>query len=180
MRAIEINKKTAYIGIAVIGVVALGLTIYLSRDTIYKYLDYRTWARLQTLNPTFKKKVAKMIKQAAKEGMELRVISAYRDCEQQNRLYAQGRTIPGNIVTNAKCGQSSHNIKRAVDVVEFKNGVPLWKNPHWERIGELGEAQGLEWGGRWRSFVDKPHFQNLEGRSIASHFRELQTSGELA
>lgn len=61
---------------------------------------------------------------------------------------------------NARCGKSAHNYKVAVDVVEFKNGKPLWNNPRWEEIRALGESCELEWGGRWRSFKDRPHFQD--------------------
>ena len=36
------------------------------------------------------------------------VTSTYRSMESQNAIYAQGRTKPGNIVTNAKGGQGHH------------------------------------------------------------------------
>ena len=31
--------------------------------------------------------------------------------------------------------------------------------PLWDQLGKIGEELGLEWGGRWRIFVDRPHFQ---------------------
>lgn len=42
-------------------------------------------------------------------------------------------------------------------------GRPAWPTDdaglaRWERVGALGEALGLVWGGRWRS-PDWPHFQ---------------------
>ena len=175
----EIKKKHAYIGIA-FGTVALGvLGIYLARSQIYKHYDYKTNLHLLSLEPNFRKKVKKLLTKAKKEGMELRVISAYRDCESQNRLYAKGRTMSGKIVTHARCGQSSHNYKRAVDVVEFKDGIPLWSNPNWNRIGEIGESVGLNWGGRWKTIVDKPHFQDLKGRTIASLYKAYKRTGIL-
>ncbi len=36
-------------------------------------------------------------------------ISTYRSFEEQNKLYAQGRTVPGQVVTKARGGQSPHN-----------------------------------------------------------------------
>lgn len=174
----EIKKKYVYLGIP-IALVAIGAGIYFSREKIYKHFDYKTDLLLLSLEPKFRKKIQQLLSRAKNQGMELRVISAHRDCAEQNRLYAQGRTSPGRIVTNARCGKSSHNYKRAVDVVEFKNGKPLWKNPNWEKIGQMGEALGLEWGGRWRSIKDKPHFQDLGGKTIASLYREYQRTGKL-
>lgn len=175
----EIKKKHVYIGAAV-GVVVLGAVgLYLVRGKIYPHFDYKTDLLLLTLEPKFRKKVKKLLAKAKKEGMELRITSAYRNCEEQNALYAKGRTKPGKVVTNAKCGKSSHNYKRAVDVVEFKNGKALWSNPKWERIGEIGESVGLEWGGRWHSFKDRPHFQDLDGRTVASLYKEYQQTGKL-
>lgn len=175
----EVKKKHVYFGIAT-GIVALGLGLYLTKNKVYQHFDYKTDYLLLSLEPKFRKKVKRLLSQAKKEGIELRVTSAFRDCEEQNKLYAQGRTSSGEIVTNAKCGKSSHNYKLAVDVVEFKNGKPQWKNPNWGRIGQLGEAEGLEWGGRWKSFKDRPHFQDLGGKTLAHLYRKYQQTGQLA
>jgi peptidoglycan LD-endopeptidase CwlK len=40
-----------------------------------------------------------------------------RSFEDQDELYAQGRTKPGNIVTNARGGDSLHNYGLAADFV---------------------------------------------------------------
>lgn len=85
-----------------------------------------------------------------------------RTFAEQDELYAQGRTKPGNIVTNARGGESYHNYGLAVDIVPTdQNGKPTWQASQavWETIGRAGERQGLEWGGRWGSFPDTPHFQ---------------------
>nr|WP_295770097.1 M15 family metallopeptidase [Rhodoferax sp.] len=39
-----------------------------------------------------------------------------RSCAEQDALYAQGRTAPGNKVTNAKSGDSNHNFGIAFDI----------------------------------------------------------------
>lgn len=104
-------------------------------------------------------------------GIPLLFTSTLRDDEAQDHLYAQGRTRPGKKVTNAKAGQSMHNHGVAYDVVPLDGkGKPIWdvdaKLPDgrkiWDVVGELGEAQGLEWGGRWK-FKDMPHFQYTQG-----------------
>lgn len=55
----------------------------------------------------------------------------HRSNEEQNDLYAQGRTKPGKIVTNAKAGQSPHNFlpARAFDIAFVKPGNLLDWNP---------------------------------------------------
>lgn len=105
-------------------------------------------------------------------GIELLVTSTYRDNASQNALYAQGRSAPGTIVTNARGGQSLHNYRVAYDVVPLRNGKPIWgtrgaDRDIWQKVGELGEAQGLEWAGRWERFREYPHFQYLGGLTLA-------------
>ena len=164
-----VRKNHVYGGVSFL-VVGVAVTLYLSRKALYRSFDYKTNLLLLTLEADFRAKIRKLLIKARNQGIELRVISAHRNCEEQNRLYAKGRTLPGKIVTNAKCGQSAHNYRRAVDVVEFRNGVPIWENPNWEIIGRLGESLGLQWGGRWKSIKDKPHFQDLQERSISQRY----------
>ena len=37
-----------------------------------------------------------------------------------------------------------------------------------QRAGELGEQVGFEWGGRWKSFPDRPHLQWSDGGKYTS------------
>jgi peptidoglycan L-alanyl-D-glutamate endopeptidase CwlK len=126
---------------------------------------------LDELLPTVKRKVESFLMSAKNEGIDLLVTSTYRDAESQNSLYAQGRTKPGRIVTNAKAGQSWHNWRCAVDVVPIRNGKPVWGTTGpdlelWMRVGELGEEAGLEWAGRWKRFREFPHFQYTAGLTL--------------
>ena len=84
--------------------------------------------------------------------IKLRVTDAYRSIPDQDILCDEGSS-------NACGGESYHNYGLAFDVVEIKNGAALYSNPNWELIGTEGETFGLEWGGRFTSIVDKPHFQ---------------------
>lgn len=93
-------------------------------------------------------------------GHPITLTSTYRSCEEQDALYAKGRTEPGAIVTNARCGESLHNYGVAFDVAFLENGKPSWSDNHpWFTLGLYGEILGLEWGGKWSNFPDKPHFQ---------------------
>ena len=101
--------------------------------------------------------------------IDLLVTSTYRDADSQNALYAQGRTAPGKIVTNAKAGDSWHNWRCAVDVVPLVNGKPDWDGSHpiWAEVGRLGKEAGLEWAGEWHSFKELAHFQYTGGLTLA-------------
>ena len=112
-----------------------------------------------------------------KQGIDLLVTSTYRDNESQDALYAQGRTKPGKIVTNAKAGQSWHNYRCAVDVVPIVAGKPRWdvKDEVWQKVGALGKAAGLEWAGDWKRFKEYPHFQYTGGLTLA----QLQTGAKI-
>jgi peptidoglycan L-alanyl-D-glutamate endopeptidase CwlK len=101
-------------------------------------------------------------------GIDLLVTSTYRDIESQDVLYAKGRTVQGNIVTNAKGGQSYHNYRCAVDIVPLLNGKPIWngEDPIWAKVGALGKQAGLEWAGEWKSFKELAHFQYTGGLTL--------------
>lgn len=147
--------------LAIISSIAAGLFLgsLLKRKNQEPVWDPLTAQRIAQLHPVIRAKVADFILEAQKRGIYLRVFSGLRTFDQQARLYAQGRTAPGTIVTNAKPGESWHNYGLAFDVVEMEGGRALWSNPRWKQIGALGKNFGFEWGGDWKSFDDKPHFE---------------------
>jgi len=67
---------------------------------------------------------------------------------------------PGNVVTQRYGPDCPHVQGIAFDCVPEVNGKAVWGDGNlWQNIGELGETVGLEWGGRWTKFPDRPHFQ---------------------
>jgi peptidoglycan LD-endopeptidase CwlK len=135
---------------------------------------------LDDLDPIVATKCRVHIAACAAEDIDILITCTYRTAAEQDALYAQGRTAPGHIITNAKGGQSMHQYRVAYDLVLMQNGKPVWDTSGdngklWERIGELGEAQGLEWAGRWTSFKEMPHFQFRGGHPL-SYF---QAGGKL-
>lgn len=133
--------------------------------------------RIEDLDERVQEKCKELIKKAKSKGINLLITSTYRDGEQQNLLYAQGRTKIGKIVTNAKSGDSMHNYKLAFDVcildASGKNiiwdlGADTNSNnlKDWDEIGTIGEKLGLAWGGRFKN-VDKPHFQWTNGLTLS-------------
>lgn len=131
---------------------------------------------LYDLHPTVRAKATAHLMACEAEGIDLLVTSTYRSPAEQDALFAQGRTRPGKKVTKARGGQSFHNYRLAYDVVPLRNGKPVWGTSGadgklWQRVGELGEGAGLEWGGRWRGLIDLPHFQYTGGKPL-SHFQK--------
>ena len=120
-----------------------------------------------------------LLTECAEQGIRLIVTGTLRTFSEQDETYAQGRTKPGLIVTNARGGWSWHNWGRAFDVAiaDFP-GDPtpddVYDGP-WAKVGAIGEKLGLEWGGRWKH-PDLPHFQHTRGMSLS----DLNRRGESA
>jgi peptidoglycan L-alanyl-D-glutamate endopeptidase CwlK len=123
-------------------------------------------ARLQQVNPALAAKIHALAAQLLTEGIVIIVMQGMRTWAEQDALYAQGRTTPGKIVTNAKGGQSYHNLGCAVDCAPLIHDTSVdWNanHPQWKRMEELGVSLGLVSGANWVRLVDAPHFQ-LTGR----------------
>lgn len=117
------------------------------------------------------------------KGSRLRFAYVLRTPEEQDALYAKGRTTPGKIVTNAKAWQSIHNYALAFDIVMLydndKNGTfeeASWSMtkdydgdgiPEWIEVVNYFKSRGYTWGGDWK-FKDAPHFQKDFGYSWKS------------
>jgi peptidoglycan L-alanyl-D-glutamate endopeptidase CwlK len=105
-------------------------------------------------------------------GIDAIIICTYRSGAEQAAAYAQGRTTPGQIVTNAKEGQSKHNLtvngrprSMAFDAVPVVGGKIAWNTggamaSTWQIMAAIGQEMGLKWGGSFKgSFKDFPHFE---------------------
>lgn len=95
------------------------------------------------------------------------VTAGVRTLQEQADLYAQGRTLPGEIVTNddGVVHRSNHQVHTdhlgyAVDCAFLVNGEPSW-DPHlpWTLYGQIAQRVGLHWGGTWQSLKDLPHVE---------------------
>lgn len=123
---------------------------------------------LDDLHPKVKALALEFQKACAEKGMDILIYSTYRDGEAQNKLYAQGRTEKGNIVTNARAGESMHNYHLAFDWVPMLHGKALW-NDHvaYATCGKIAEDIGLEWAGRWSGKLkETAHCQFTGGLSL--------------
>jgi peptidoglycan L-alanyl-D-glutamate endopeptidase CwlK len=124
--------------------------------------------KIDDLHPRVAALCHRFIENCAAAGIDVIITSTYRDFESQDALYAQGRTKAGPSVTNARAGQSFHNFRVAFDFVPIVNGKADWNNTMtFRKCGQIAEALGLEWAGRWRTFKELAHCQYTGGLTLA-------------
>lgn len=121
---------------------------------------------ISDLQPTLQRGAKELIRRMEALGYPVGVSSTYRDNEYQNYLYAQGRTRPGQIVTNAKGGESIHNYGLAFDIFKNVKGQEYSDPKFFETAGKIWQEMGGEWGGSWKSFPDRPHMQFTNGLTL--------------
>ena len=130
--------------------------------------DHRTERNVASLQLATQRAARRFMAAILESGIEARIISGTRSYEEQNALFRQGRFgHPGPRVTNARGGQSRHNFGIAWDIGIFDGGTYLGESPLYDRAAEVGLFDGIEWGGHWTSFVDRPHYQLGTGLSTS-------------
>ncbi|SEO43295.1 M15 family metallopeptidase [Paenibacillus sp. OK076] len=121
------------------------------------------------LHPLVAESEKLLVRKAARRGIEVVITHDFRSMEEQDALYNQGRSIAGNIVTNAKGGESYHNYGLAIDfALRTPEGDVVWDmerddngngKADWLEVVELAKELGFTWGGDWANFPDYPHLQ---------------------
>lgn len=100
-------------------------------------------------------------------GMCLFETCTWRSRVRQAELYDQGRSLPGQIVTNIDGirNRSRHNFypSQAIDVCVDKDPGPgkiaVWEAGAYAPLGPLCAKHGLKWGGDFKHLKDYPHVQ---------------------
>jgi peptidoglycan L-alanyl-D-glutamate endopeptidase CwlK len=139
---------------------------------------------LRHLHPLVQTICLRHQEKAANRGLNVVLISTYRDETEQKKLFMKGRDVngkvvyPEEVVTNAPPGSSYHG-------VAYPSGTPASLAYHlalirpgglvgfgeemgeagvflYSAIGVLGEGLGVTWGGRWR-MRDYTHFEFRPG-----------------
>jgi len=142
---------------------------------------------INDLHPTLQRSCRDFLGACRASGIDVLVTCTYRSQQEQDALYAQGRTVPGRIVTwtrnSLHCATMADGTPgaRAFDFVPLRNGVLVWgthgngldDDPTdddeddlelWQRCGQIVRAVGLEWGGDWpETNRDMPHAQMMRG-----------------
>ena len=123
---------------------------------------------LADLKPEVQQLAQQFVALAAANNRPILITSTYRDAEWQAALYAQGRTHPGPIVTDAKPGESFHQYRVAFDWCLLVDGKPVWNDPQgYAECGALAKTLGLDWAGDWVSFKELDHCQFTNGMTLA-------------
>jgi peptidoglycan L-alanyl-D-glutamate endopeptidase CwlK len=142
--------------------------------------DTITLERIQRLHPALRADAMAVyaeIFQALSGRAKVRFSQTLRTIQEQDALYAKGRTAPGPEVTKAKGGSSYHNYGLAIDIVLIVDGKTVSydmkadfdadKEPDFMECVRIFKEHGWAWGGDWKSFKDYPHFEKTCGKSVA-------------
>ena len=139
------------------------------------------------LHPEMQDKASAFLAECRKRELPVQITDTFRTVAEQEALFAKGRITPGPVVTNARGVdyQSSHMWGVAFDVCRTdlspKTGkVDAYRDDDnmFAKFGTAGKAVGLFWGGDFKSFVDKPHFEYLKfvpGHSTATLKKQYGT-----
>ena len=139
-------------------------------------------ASLSKLAPDFKAIMEDIIKQTSTAtGLTWIPVSTFRSIDEQNKLYAQGRTQAGGIVTNAKGGSSSHNFGLGCDCAPLRKDSTdniWWTAPsgYWETYAAIVEASGMTAGRNFKSIEDNPHAEHPRWRIEQDKWRKGEVS----
>ncbi|WP_455057470.1 M15 family metallopeptidase [Jutongia sp.] len=126
------------------------------------------------LHPWLDQKLTVLLRKCAKKGIYLIITEGFRSKEYQDSLYAQGRTKPGKIVTNAKGStwSSQHMWGIAFDIA-INDSKLLYDAATIRKVAVIAKGIGLGWGGDWKSIVDTPHFYLPEWGSTTTRLKAL-------
>jgi peptidoglycan L-alanyl-D-glutamate endopeptidase CwlK len=146
--------------------------------------DAITIKRIKLLHPAIVDEVLYIYKNQIVPALNSNVFCRFaytlRTFEEQNEMYAQGRTklfdTKGKrlgIITNAKGGQSFHNYGLSFDIVLIDGRFAHYNTvkdydgdgiADWMEVVDIFKNNGYEWGGDWQ-FTDNPHLQKTFGYS---------------
>lgn len=165
-------------------------------------------SRVKKLHPKIRDEVKTLIEKAEEgfpKNMAIRIVQGLRTIQEQNDLYQLGRgkvnpdgqsksKPKGNIVTNAKGGSSLHNYGLAVDfaILHDKDGNGEYEELSWntaldfdkdgvidwQEVVKIFKDAGYEWGGDWRTIVDRPHIQKTFGYTWKQLFDKVAAGKE--
>jgi len=136
--------------------------------------------RIDTLEPEFKAKIEKLLAAAeAATGRKWIITDGRRTMAAQRAIYAQGRTKPGKVVSNAPAGASAHNYGLAADLaplMEMTSQID-WAAPRslWKQMANIAVEMGLTAGYYFRTIFDAPHVEDPRWKEQ----RELWKAGKV-
>lgn len=145
---------------------------------------------LSLCHPRLQALAARWLAACTEKGIFVAITETLRTAEEQDYLYAQGRTRPGPIVTKAK-GSSYRSQHQWGIAFDFRLNTDVNQNGTaaddsyndqtnlFEKAASIGKELGLGWGGDWKSITDKPHLYLPDwGSTTAKLIEEYGTPGK--
>jgi len=152
-------------------------------------MDKITLDRIELLHPALREE-AKQIYTEICERLTGRATCRFshtlRTFAEQDALYSQKPKV-----TKSKGGQSYHNYGLAIDIVLLLSDGKLasWDTvtdfdndglSDWQEVVYVFGLFGWDWGGNWKTFPDKPHFQKTFGLTISECLNRHNTGQVIA
>jgi len=129
---------------------------------------------IEKLHPAIKAKAERLLALCKEADLPVLITETLRTREEQDALYAKGRTVPGPIVSWARGTEyeSPHQWGVAFDFCKNVKGKEYDDAKFFEAVGKLAESIGLTWGGRWEKKPDRPHLQDtaLEWKTLKAKY----------
>lgn len=127
---------------------------------------------VKMLHPYLQMLAEEFLRRCSTQGLNVKITDCVRTQAEQNACIKKGTTKVTYLFTYHAWGL-------AFDICKNSANVPYPQDiTWWRKVGKIGEELGLEWGGNWTDFPDKPHFQlnaygtcnDLIRKYIAPHY----------
>lgn len=123
------------------------------KKTVSEVIDLDKWK----LTPELERKARQFLIICKADGYKLKITQGRRTKEEQNALYAQGRTTPGKVVTWTT--KSKHIDGKAFDIAFVGSNPYPSDDKVWKAIADIGISVGLKAGYYFKTNRDRPHFE---------------------
>lgn len=142
----------------------------------YGTFDPRTEACINTLLPKAQRAARQFMVLAKTFKYQVKILSGTRTYAEQNQLFNQRPRV-----TKAPGGSSNHNFGIAFDVGIFDGkkyfeGKTRAEDQAYIDLRALQKKSGpaLDWGGDWKSIIDRPHYELHTGLSTSQVRAKLE------
>lgn len=133
--------------------------------------DSSRWSeekKLSSLDKRMRRKVVRVLGALKAERFKPKIFFAWRSVAVQLEIVAKGHSRVRFGFHNAQKKNGTPNAY-AVDIIDKRWG---WgdkaeENGFWTALGKAGKAEGLYWGGDWRSFKDWAHLQFFPNNQLS-------------
>lgn len=119
-------------------------------------------AHLKNLHPDLARVVRRCAADWSKPSQVFFITCSLRSMEEQIKLKAAGAS---KTLRSRHLGGKTTGLAHAVDLAIKLDGKLRWDEPLFVQLGKAMKAAAkaenvpIEWGGDWKTFSDKPHFQ---------------------